>query len=74
MPEIGLRARRTLGCIATRGGALVRLLIGDRADAPAGLQWSNAAVDRGFTEAKQQQINAELASNFADALTAAQWF
>ncbi|CAK0841737.1 unnamed protein product, partial [Prorocentrum cordatum] len=70
--QIGLRARRTLGCIATRGGALVRLLIGDRADAPAGLQWSNAAVDRGFTEAKQQQINAELASNFADALTSIQ--
>eukprot|EP00959_Pyramimonas_sp_CCMP1952_P193892 4054542-Pyramimonas_sp.AAC.1 len=72
-PDVDLRKHRTLGYIANRGGALVRVPIGAHADEPTRIQWPNAAMDRGCTEDKQRLINAEFAPNSADALTAAQW-
>eukprot|EP00959_Pyramimonas_sp_CCMP1952_P263776 5516501-Pyramimonas_sp.AAC.1 len=59
-PDTDLRPHRTLGYVANRGGVLVRLALGGNADPPTKLQWSDAAVDRGFDDALHQGVQPEL--------------
>lgn len=73
MPHLDLKVQRTLGFVGHQGDALVRLHVGDSPDVHTTLQWSAAGANRGFDAAIQQAINSEFASNFADAITAAQW-
>eukprot|EP00959_Pyramimonas_sp_CCMP1952_P030503 639503-Pyramimonas_sp.AAC.1 len=73
VPDSDIRTHRIIGYVNRRGEALARLLVGANADAPTRIQWSSAAIACGFDEAKQREINAESASNFADAFTSAQW-
>eukprot|EP00959_Pyramimonas_sp_CCMP1952_P131207 2743122-Pyramimonas_sp.AAC.1 len=73
VPDVDIRTHRTLGYISNHGEALARLHVGAHAGAPARAQRPSAAIACGFDEAKQRQVNAEFASNFADALTSAQW-